>query len=329
MFKNRNEKLLAFVLIVIVAMTSGVDTFQSLVFGSLEQKDRQLQVTAERLQGLELEYRRIQHSQRNYEQARLRSLPPDPSVATTLYQAWLVEQAEEVGLKNVQVQAGRPLDLGEAGVKIPFVVQGPMNLAQFGRFVDQLSALPVLHQIRHLTTRTPLLGTPSTDYQITLGLEAMSLSDATPRTTLVDPDLQEPVNESRRMADFFAAKNFLVRGYQGPMVPQTRPTQPTARPTLPVEEKIVFTASLRKRSIPEAWLFESSRQQQLIARIGELITVGDHELLATAISSSDMTLTIDGEPATVKLGDSIPLSKKGPGSVADRLRKSRSRSFGP
>jgi hypothetical protein len=109
-----------------------------------------------------------------------RSLPPDPSIARSLYQSWLRELCGSSGLREPHVlsEQSEPHRIGGEDIytRIPFSVHASANLDQIVTFLHGFYSAGHLHQIRRLHI-APLPGRTQ-DFDLNVAIEALSLPKA-------------------------------------------------------------------------------------------------------------------------------------------------------
>ena len=110
-----------------------------------------------------------------------RSLPSDPQVARSLYQAWLLGLVGRVGLGNHSVDAGEPRNRG-GYYQISFTVQGRGSLEQLTAFLHEFYSAGHLHQIQSLVI-TPAGRNDMLDLSITIEALALAGADRKDRLT--------------------------------------------------------------------------------------------------------------------------------------------------
>ncbi len=313
MLQNRREKLLGGVLLGIVVLSGGQDAVNAVVFGPLDEKDAQISGLMQKIGDRELEFDRIEHAQRELQPLRSRSLPPDPSVATTLYQNWLIDTARSAGILSAQITPGRAIEEEDTGHRIPVTLQGSMTTTQLGAFLDAFYAAPLLHRVTSVSV-TSGNGPRDTQPRVTLALEALALRDAEPRTELsVTPDTTD--NGSRKPAhardsadsarQFFASRDPFRRGYNGPPPPvRTQPRQSKPAPIDPLIH-IRLVASFTSGEQTEAWFYDSRTKQQTVVQTGSGFDLAGLQGRLISAGADSIIVEIDGEQRRLPMGQSL------------------------
>ena len=110
-----------------------------------------------------------------------RSLPPDATLAKSLYQSWLLSQIEKAGFANPQVRALSPQKEGDLYVKHIFDVSGKGTLPQVVDFLHAFYEADYLHRIVSLVLK-PVK--ESKQLEVSLKIDAASMSTAPTATAL-------------------------------------------------------------------------------------------------------------------------------------------------
>jgi hypothetical protein len=145
------------------------------------------------------------------EEYRQRSLPKDLTLARSLYQEWLLEQAVEAGFSGVNVSPlpGRPN--GDIYYQHAFLVSANGNLEELTHFLHGLHSAGYLQRISRLNGK-PIARTK--DLDLSISVEALSMNDVsderrldgTPPLRLAKGDAETYVNAIVRR-NFFAPAN--------------------------------------------------------------------------------------------------------------------------
>jgi hypothetical protein len=129
----------------------------------------------------ESEAKRVRKAEKLIRSHENRSLPRDPNVAGTAYQAWLVKTLDELGFGRPEIRSTRSSEVKSFLTKHRFtlVVEGE-EMPKILGFLDRFHANDVLHRVVKLVLRPQ---PNSRKIQATIEIEALSLrgskSDAT------------------------------------------------------------------------------------------------------------------------------------------------------
>ncbi|MFV1964349.1 MAG: cadherin repeat domain-containing protein [Pirellulaceae bacterium] len=118
-----------------------------------------------------------------------RSLLPDPALARSLYQDWLLDQAVETGLSGVNVSPLPSRPVGEVYFQHSFLVSGRGDLHKLVRFLYGFYDKGYLHRIRTLRAKRIAR---SKELDLSITVEALSMMAAPKREDLHDPPAVRP-----------------------------------------------------------------------------------------------------------------------------------------
>lgn len=205
MLKNRRERILAGVLAVVGVGCFAGEALSNAVLHPFGAQEKQLASLTRKVGDQSLIFQRVEHAQRRLKYDLKNSLPPDPSVAGTLYQNWLVEQARNHGLTDAVITPAPPQKEKEMGHRLTFNVQATSTPSQIGGFVDSLQRAPLLHRITQLdlsnaqppASKGTAVSIPR--LKALIAIEALALSAADPRQQLfsdVSDDVEDASNGS-------------------------------------------------------------------------------------------------------------------------------------
>jgi hypothetical protein len=231
------------------------------------------------------------------------SLPSDLESARWLYQAWLVELVEDVGLGSPSVNSGQPISRGGLFHTIGFSVRGRGTLEQLTRFLFAFYRTDLLHQVRLLII-TPLANTEQLD--LTLSIEAAVLPRAGPegtdgataeqrQETIFEDFRRRTYRESERLAsltlvdyDPITTRNLFGLGGK---------PDPT--------DHAYLTAINSVDGEPEAWFTLRATDEVLKLRQGDGFQIGPVAGTIAEIAGSDVIIESDGERWLLTLGERL------------------------
>src|SRR5262245_40545725 len=190
---KQREKLLLGALVGVLVLWQGGVLLNTLVFEPVESRERDVTARGNNVDAKQRQLRLSLDAARHMKEWKQRSLPPDPVVATSLYQNWLIELADRTKLSKVVVKPNRA-DTRPKGDTYYVISASITAQGTFERVCDFLSEFRRsgrLHRVRRMKLATDdHKGDPKLD--ITLDVEGLALKDAPARTTLFsDPDLPD------------------------------------------------------------------------------------------------------------------------------------------
>jgi hypothetical protein len=319
------EKLLAIGLAATLGVWQGSRLLDSLVTRPLAENRSNIGALQEKVMEKETELAKQKRAAKTLAEWNLRSLPPDPAVASSLYQNWLIELATKGGLSEPVVTPGRfdakPKDW--TYYVIPATVKGKGTLSQVAGWLYEFYAAGLLQRVKSVAVASESKeGNPLLD--VTILVEGMSLVGAPSRTTLfatgkpTQPLVELP---SREELPSLTGKNLFVRGYNGPPPPPAppapvRPTEPPPPPrdTFDAAAYVYLVAVISTDGQPEAWLYDRGTNTQTTLTAGKAFKVAGVEGSVTGFGKDWIEVDVGGAKRRLDLGR--PLKDLSGGSPA-------------
>ena len=311
---KRREKLLALALVGVLALWQGSMLFRAFVIAPVEEREADLETRAERISNKTKKLKASHLAAARLKEWKARSLPPDPVVATSLYQNWLVELAG----KTLSKPSVTPdvTQKGDAYTRIPVNIEAQATLSRLCDFLYEFRKSGLLHRVVSMTVDTEQhQGDPT--LKIKLRVEGLSLKDAPERTTLFSgSNLAELAHLPARDRKDYAplvARNFFVRGYNGP----PRPPPPASGRTPGEEDPREFVRLVGVVSadgIAEVTLRDLAANKTAKLYEGGDFRIAGIEGKVVAIGVDYVTLEIKGETFRLEMGDNLTQLKKLPSS---------------
>jgi hypothetical protein len=214
---SKRERMLALI-VGCLAVALGLYFAQSYVSGAMRQRRGQIATLERQVSGLKTQVALSRMAAGRLREYEARSLPPEPEVARSLYQGWLLEEAGEAELIDQHVRADATITEGDLYVKQAFTITGKGSLPQVVELLYAICRHDYLQRITLLSLQ-PIKESKLLDISITI--EAMSLKAAAPATELtprpnprlalgtrdayakaiLDRNLFGPPNHAPRLAD--------------------------------------------------------------------------------------------------------------------------------
>ena len=311
MFRNTREKALAGILAGSVAIVAGYGVIDRLLLAPTQTVKAQVQAVAARNQNLESDFAMVEHAQKNLKPVRELSLPADPSVASLVYQDWLLDQMKKAGLQDAVVTPGQPIPEENVGHRIPFTIQTTENMRQIGRFLDSFYASPLLHRITFMTINNAGSSSDSTR-KLMLSLEGLALHNATVTDSIPDTRNIASRSANAKLEYFFSRNDPFRRAVIKPVtftpVGKAEPETPTSSPAKPKVDElktIRLVASILKQGQPEAWFFDTRTKKEFIVTVGEELKLSDFSGRVISIAADSITLASNDQSQTTKLGETL------------------------
>ncbi|MEO1998977.1 MAG: hypothetical protein ABGZ17_27330, partial [Planctomycetaceae bacterium] len=264
---------------------------------------------AERNRQLELDYQLVEHAQDNLLSVRQRSLPADPSVATILYQEWLMERVSDARLQEAVVTPGRPIIEKNVGHRIPFTVQASAELRHIGQFLDMFYETPILHRITFLSI-TNGGNSSASGRRLTVSLEALALEGA-PMVDAIPAVDRSQMPPKPSLERYFSRRDpfrrFVVSESKTGVVPRPLAAKPAQEPK-PRGDALKTTrlvASIWHKGRREAWFYDTRTEREFIVTVGQQLQVAEFSARVTDINSSSITLAHNQRSQVTQLGETL------------------------
>ena len=231
------------------------------------------------------------------------SLPSDTEVARSLYQAWLIELVDEVGLSSPSVNSGEPVSRKGMYHSMSFSVRGRGTLQQLTRFLFTFYRADLLHQIRTLNI-TPLGRSDKLD--LSISIEALVLPEAGPKDRGAgdaEEDQETVFEEFRERAwrdsDRLASLN--LADYH----PIVRRNLFGVGGSPDATDHAYLTAVNYVDGQPQAWFTLRASDTILKLRKGEGFEIGQFAGTIIEIEGSDVVIESEGERWLLTLGENL------------------------
>ena len=290
MKRHRRTLLIAALAITAIFVVGDRLGWQSAFTGPLNKKQQRKGLLEKRLEARRTELAEALAAVKQLDVWQRRSLPSEPQVARSLYQAWLLELVGRVGLVNHSVDAGEPRNRGGLVYPISFTVQGRGTLQQLTVFLHEFYSAGHLHQIQSLVI-TPVGGRDLLN--LSVSIETLALADADRKDHL-------STEKSAKLAcasldDYQVIANRNVFGTTGPADPTDYTFLTGIRCLNGEAEEAWFT--LRTADDPD--------QAVLKLRTGASLQIGQFQGKVVRIDASGVVLEADGERWLIGLGECL------------------------
>lgn len=316
------EKKLAAGLIAILVLWQGWSFLDSLVFQPVRDREDEILARTERVDDKTKKLKASRAAARQLDDWKVRSLPPDPRIATSMYQNWLIELAKKTLTNStVSPNANPAKSKGDIYHRISATISAQGTMSQLCDFLYEFRQSGLLHRVSRMKLETEKhQGKPV--LSITLTVEGLALKDAPARTTLFsDPKLAErrtdTLYKDRKAYEPIVARNLFVRGYDGPkptppVRPPVGPTQPRP-PSTPADdprEYVYLVGSVSSDGSYSAMLYDRSTDKGNELTEGSEFAVAGVTGKVVAIGPDFITFTSKGTAWRLDLGTSLAEMKK-------------------
>lgn len=169
-----NERKLA---IVLGAVVLGLVLFfgYSYYSGSVENRLAKIDEISSKLRAKKQEVAETIKATKKVNEYEARSLPPDPALARSLYQHWLLTKVQEAGLRDQVVSPTGQRPVGDVYVQQTFTVNGKGRYEQIVKLLDDIYRVDLLHRVSRLSLK-PIKD--SKDLEMSLTVDAVSVRTA-------------------------------------------------------------------------------------------------------------------------------------------------------
>jgi hypothetical protein len=281
---NRNNVL--WVIFAILALCFGGDWLWGVVVrGPMEQAKPQPKQLREKIQRRKTDLKKIREETEQLAVWETQSLPADAALARSLYQAWLVELVEHVGLVKPNVDSSEPANHKDLYNMLAFTLRGQGTLEQATQLLFEFYRSGHLHQIRSLELTPSQQGR---QFNIALAIEALALPQIERQDKLGSAVGDRLV--SNKLADYqiIARRNVFGAGNDPDVLAYTR-----------------LTAFTHAQGRPQAWFSVDIRGETVKRGIGETLEIGPFRGTILGIQGSDVILEIDGQRRLMSISETL------------------------
>ena len=290
------KHLLTAVMLAMAAWFGGQWAVERMIQGPLEEERRVTERLKDDIKQREEGLARIREAGKLLDIWQDQSLPSDPEVARSLYQAWLIELIDDIGLASPSVTSSEPVLRRGIYYSLAFSARGRGTLDQLTEFLFAVYQTDLLHQIRSLTI-TPLQRADQLD--ISLSIEALALTGENgddPETVFAEFQRRTWRASDRLAFDDLEAYKAVVRRNLFGM---------GGGGSAHDSDFTVLTSITRVDGEPEVWFTVQSTDELVRRRLGETFQVGTLELEVVEAFGTEVVLQVDGERWLLTLGDNI------------------------
>jgi hypothetical protein len=278
------KHVLTAVFALLAAYYAGPWLMQAVLRGPLASRRAQGQRFERLIAEKERELARLRQAGQQLAAWEAQSLPANPEVARSLYQAWLVELADHVGLVHPTFESGAPTVRKGAYHLFSFTVAGRGTVEQLTRFLFEFYRAGHLHQIRSLELTPAGKGGA---LELSFTIEALALAGL-PRTDRLGTAAGASLAFDR-LDDYrvIARRNLFAPG-SGDAAAHVRLTAVTSSDDEPV-----------------AWFSLDARGETLKLRAGEPLELDGLRAEIVAVEGADVIFERAGQRWLLTVGESL------------------------
>lgn len=299
------ERLLAAVVALMAVGMGGAYAVRGFLSAYQQRSGQQISLLAD-LDSKQSMVTRGVRSQKRINELRDRSLPDDPSAASSLFQNWLLKLVDDAGLSRADV---KPNTLSQrlGGMRVlRFTVHGQGTLEQASNLLYKLYASDYLHQastvhLKRLDDEKQL--------DVTIVVEALLVSGAERRASLAEqPSDRLALGDRQRYRDAILNRN-LYAAYTPPPPPERPREPPPARPMGPPpfdeSTQAHITGITGSDGQMAVWIRVLTSGKQLTLKVGDKFQIGTVEGVVTRIGRRDVEIATAEGPLRVTLGQTL------------------------
>lgn len=254
-------------------------------FQPLENETRQTAGLEKRLKDSRLQLKKLENKIPQKEIFEQRSLPSNPEIATSLYQAWLLNLVTRLGLGNPTVDSTSPIDDGDLA-RLQFSIKGKASLKQLTEFLFEFYRTGNLQKINQITL-SPTTKGERLDIQISIETLALKKSmNETSLSTFVGNRLVHPAIDPYRV---IAQRNLFGENEAPQILSATRLTAITQN----------------RRGQTEAWFATEGNRKSHILTAGQQLDLNLLSIRLIGVEEDKVFLEIEGEQGSLSLGKSL------------------------
>jgi hypothetical protein len=279
------KNLMLLVLGVILAFYAGEWLLDKLLTAPLDARNAKTKVLEGDLQKRKAELAKARQAGKKLSDWERQSLPSDTEVARSLYQGWLLELVNHVGLADPNVNSNEPASYKGQFTTLGFSIRGRGTLEQLGKFLFEFYSAGHLHQIQSIVI-TPLQKTGELDLSITIDALALPGADRKDRLSAERSDrLASAKPEDYR--SIVQRNLFAVGGGLDPT------------------DQTYLSAVNYVDGEPEAWFTLRNSDELLKLRKGSRLEIGQFSGKLIEIDDADVILESDGQRWLLTIGDNL------------------------
>ncbi len=261
------------------------DLYERFYSMPLEKEVKQELALEKRLKDSKLQLKKLDNKIPQREVFEQRSLPATAEIATSAYQAWLLNLVTRLGLVSPTVDSSSPIDDGDL-TRLQFSVKGKASLKQLTQFLFEFYQAGHLQKINQITL-TPTAKGERLD--ILVNIEALALRRAVNEQGLTQEIGNRLVHSSIDPYLAIASRNLFGENEVPQILSTTR-----------------LTAITRDRlGRQEAWFTTVGKKKSQIVTEGQTLELSTLTAKVISIDSDALVIEIEGTAATLRLGKSL------------------------
>ena len=260
-------------------------TYENLFVGPIAVREKRQQTYLSRIKKDQKKLKDTKKELAILKELQKRSLPSDVEVARSLYQGWLLELVEHVGLTDPNVNSSEPSSKKGLYYSLSFSVRGRGTLEQLVQFLYEFYRAGHLHKVRSIGI-SPL--SKSGQLNLAISIEALSIPGADRADQLTTLTSKRLVSSDLEAYFPIVERNFFAVGGE---------IDPT--------DQFFLSAVNRVNGEPEVWFLSRADDRLIKLRRGETFQVGVFSGTLQEIEEADIVVESEGQRWLLTIGDSL------------------------
>jgi hypothetical protein len=231
------------------------------------------------------------------------SLPSRDDFALSLYQTWLMELANDVGLKEYKIDSGTVPSKKKLYTQFTFTLQGKGKLGQIAELLRRFHRTEYLHLIRSVAPRP----TKNRDeFDVTFKVEALSLPQARTNRTLPPIDKESTaVTEAETAMLKTISDRAIFAEYSPPRSDASKESEKPKPNEFDYAAYCFVTSIVEADGKPQVWVSVRTDGKLYKLFVGEMFKLGDVRCFVRKIDFDRVRFEAAGGFYTVRIGKSF------------------------
>lgn len=301
---NARERILIIALVAALVGWKGWGIVDASLFEPLRRSQTRVRDLSDTIDRKKLEQRRVENYTIDLKNWQTLSLPPEPVLAASLYQKWIIELAAKCQLTDVVSNPNlttnqRPI--ADTYIPISLSIDAKGTFDQIADFIDRIRNTKLLQRVVNLSLSDLTKDNPP-KLNLSLKLEGLAFTAVPPRKTLFpDPQPEDPSPRSADFNDQLAAfKKQIILG------------QPTAVVVDDPTQYLVLSATFPTAEEPGAWFVDNRQNKKQVVMKGKDFEMAGVTGKVADVGQNFVELEINGKKVQLKIGK--PLKEVASGS---------------
>lgn len=254
-------------------------------FQPVETETRQIATLEKKIREAKRQLGKLTDKLPRRDELEQRALPANGEMASSSYQAWLLNLVTQLGLTNPTVDSTTPIDDGEV-TRLQFNVKGKCNLRQLTQLLFEFYRAGHLQKISQISM-TPSGGGERIDLQI--AIEALAMRRSQNETGLSSLKSDRLVNDQLAPYLVIAKRNLFGDGMASSWIRGTRLTAIT----------------YDRLGQNQCWIYVEPTKRTHFLNVGDLLELDSLQLKIVKIETDYIIVELDGTAGRLELGKTL------------------------